>query len=522
MSLLSRFKDITGFGKVDGEGAGDTDADAARRRAIEDAPPGYVAVAGRPMHEMVRGMKPDRSVEDSSAGDLRRRILGLDDIEVAADDGRAVGTSPKIRRPILGMGLGMAEVRATPMEDMVRREDPSKIRRPILGMGMAEVRATPMEEMVRQPVRPRSRPEPVSRLKDGDPADGAESLARVPKTEDLKAVTDMMLGLYGKAPGDEVMKALGRPDRRDPDMAPPPPGGRRDRWIAERVAIAFDPQRDTMTHPAHSQEHNPPLRTNVEFHVARKLREEYEPGTNLISMAAARRAQLSANIVDFMQEGPRLEQRVHSETEHLVRRTDSQIDRRFAMSPISSMKPMPEDVADRREWISDALRAEHAAARAGMMHGPAISIAANAERGQTPYAPHAPMPKVDWSRLSRQDAENAREAAQLDRLPDQGLRSRFRDVPGVDRARIPPVGEADRRIWIEVAVQAQKVRDVMPKPVQGVAEDIGRLHPAREAASPARQPIKEIEMKLDRFGKDHGKRPPPPAMAAHLVRQNGM
>lgn len=483
MGLLSRFKEITGVGKLDRDLLGDGQEFPSERSPEEfGAPVGMAVVRGKPLHEMVRGMKPQRSIEDTSAAPMRHRILGLDSVEAP-----------------------------------VREESPRAIRRPLLGM--AEVRATPMEAMVRQPAREVPRQEPVVRMKPGDPADGAESLARVPRTKDLKAVTDMMLAMFGKAPDAEVMTALGRADGRETDAAPPAPGAKRDRWIAERVAIAFDPRRDYMTHSAHSQEDNLPLKASVEFDVAKTLRHEYEPGRNLHAMAAGRRARLSANITDFMQDGPRLDQRVALEREHLERRTQSEVERRFAMSPISSMKEMPQDSAGKRAWIEDALRAEHAAARAGMMHGPSISIAANAERGQTPYAPGAQMPRVDWSRLPRQEADIAKEASQLDRLPDQGLRSRFRDVPGVDRAPIPAVGSADRRTWIEVAVQAQRIRDTMPRVSP---EQLAIDRAIERGVARARQPLKDITFDASVIGKGPGKGAPPPAMAAAMSRQNGM
>jgi len=496
MSIFDRLKQIAGIGKTD------TEQDAVDRPI--PAPVVDPATGITDITEAVRNLEARRArdgVDRSKPG------YSVDSHFGTADMTAGIRNLEARRAHNVGHMLSS-------FDEKSRRGDPDERR---LASQPQPMRwADPGDEVrVRVDMHGRTYSDPRPEVSRGDPRDGAVSLARAPRSKDLKAVTEDLQARFGKAADDDVMRALGRADGKETDVAPPAPGAKRDRWIAERVAIAFDPERDVMTHSAHSQRGNLQMHVGVEHAVAQTLRHEFQPGKNIHAMAMGRRSSLSANITDFMQDGPRLEDRIVSEREHLMTRPVSNIERRFEMSPIASMEAIPDAPARKREWIEDALRAEHAAARAGLMNGPAIFVAANAERGQMPYDPQARMPRIDESRMRRQEAETAKEASQIDRLPDQALRTRFRDVPGVDKAPIPVTGSADRRTWIEVAIQARNIREAMPKEDPTVRVFEGIRKDASKSAS-------EMKFTLPDLTQGPKKGAPPPAMIAGMARQNGM
>lgn len=261
---------------------------------------------------------------------------------------------------------------------------------------------------------------------------------------------------FRQAEPADLVRALGRPLGYDPPHLAPYPGQNRDLWIAQRVTESFSREDDYVTPRG-------PIGDGMRRAIDDVVRSESEKAPlgsgNMFERNYAVRATTSNRVVDFLEEGERLDRRIDAESEMLGRQPRAHVEQRFRASPIASFEPMPDAGMPKRAWIEDALRAEHAAARDGLMHPQDLVKAALAPRGEVPLQ-WKPVPLIQERGLDEARMEFEKEAARIERMPDQALRARFHDVPGVAAASVPPVGQAeDRRIWIETALMAQRIRE---------------------------------------------------------------
>ncbi len=258
----------------------------------------------------------------------------------------------------------------------------------------------------------------------------------------------------------------------------PARGQQRTGWSDRRTFEALSREGDYLTPVGDAQ---PAVLDAIDRRMIARLAVEPAVDANFAERSYVVRSDVTMRTADFMKDGPRLDERVAVESEMLERQTSRTIESRFRDTPITSMTPLPDRGEARRAWLEDALRAEHVAAREGLMHPEAVVRAAQARRGPVPSG-REPAPYV---RDVTRDAhlETAIEAARIRGMSDASLRLRFRDVPGADAAPLPSADAGgDRVTWIETALMAQKVRQAMARDdgrtglVLSMAQDRAAVH----------------------------------------------
>jgi hypothetical protein len=258
----------------------------------------------------------------------------------------------------------------------------------------------------------------------------------------------------------EAVRGMGMPFGFESEALVPLPGPGREGWTDRKMFEALSRDGDYMTAKGVA---GPQVLDAIDRQVVSRLAADDAMPSNFPERAFALRADVTGRVVDFMKDGRRLDERVAAESEMLERQSPGVIQDRFRDMPITSFVPMPDRGENRRRWLEDALRAEHAAAQQGLLSPSAVVRAASHRRG--PVEPTwEPAPAiVDRSREAQ--ASVAVEAGRIGMMSEASLRLRFRDVPGSDAAPIPDRDRAeDRRIWVEAALTAQMVRDGMPGP----------------------------------------------------------
>lgn len=255
----------------------------------------------------------------------------------------------------------------------------------------------------------------------------------------------------------EAVRVMGMPFGFESEALVPLPGPGREGWTDRRMFEALGRDGDYMTAKGPA---GPQVLDAIDRQVVGRLAADDAVPSSFPERVFALRADVTGRVVDFMKDGRRLDERVAAESEMLERQRPAVIQDRFGDMPIVSLVPMPDRGEARRRWLEDALRAEHAAARQGLLSPSAVVRAASQRRG--PVEPGwEPAPAlVDRSREAQ--ASVAVEADRICMMSEASLRLRFRSVPGSDVAPIPALDRADdRRIWVEAALTAQMVRDGM-------------------------------------------------------------
>jgi len=256
----------------------------------------------------------------------------------------------------------------------------------------------------------------------------------------------------------EAVRSMGQPFGFESEALVPLPGPGRDGWTDRKMFEALSRDGDYMTPKG---EAGPQVLDAIDRQVVSRLASDETVPSNFPERTFALRADVTGRVVDFMKDGRRLDERVAAESEMLERQSTSVIQDRFRDMPIASFVPMPDRGEERRRWMEDALRAEHAAARQGLLSPSAVVRAASHRRGpvETTWEPAPSL--VDRSREAQ--AAVAVEAARIGMMSEASLRLRFRDVPGSETAPIPDRDRVeDRKVWVEAALTAQMVRDGMP------------------------------------------------------------
>ena len=252
----------------------------------------------------------------------------------------------------------------------------------------------------------------------------------------------------------EALQLLGRPYGWETEALVPLPGPARTGWSDTKMFEAISRNMDHLTLKGDA---GSDVLEAIDRQVVHRLVQEGESSANLAQRSYAIRLDVTNRVVDFMKDGPRLDERVAAESEMLERQSSDVIRDRFRDTPLLTFEPMPDRGEKRREWMEDMLRVEHAAAREGMMSIDAVVRAASARRGEV-SSHWEPAPKIidrtkDWQQ------QFAREAIQIEKMSDASLRSRFRDVPGTEAAEIPSVDQSNLRTsWIEMALMARRTR----------------------------------------------------------------
>ena len=286
------------------------------------------------------------------------------------------------------------------------------------------------------------------------------------------ALARLMLGLRGQVahmPAAQALNVMGlRHSGWELESIVPLPGPRRTGWSDRRTFEALSRSGDYLTPVGDAQ---PAVLDAIDRQMISRLAAEPTADVNFAERSYVARSDVTMRTADFMKDGPRLDERVRMESTMLERQTSQTIEDRFRDTPITSMKPMPDRGESRRVWLEDALRAEHAAAREGLMHPEAVVRAAQARRGPVPSTRDAAPYVRDLTKAAH--VETSIEAARIRGMSDASLRLRFRDVPGADVAPLPPMERGDDRgIWIETALMAQKVRQAMSR--DDFATDVGK------------------------------------------------
>lgn len=278
-----------------------------------------------------------------------------------------------------------------------------------------------------------------------------------PHQADLARIMLRLRAEVSQLSREDAVKRMGLPFGFESVALVPDPGPQRDGWSDRKMSEALHRDGDYMTMKGQADAR---MLDAIDRQVVHRLAGDPAMAPNFPERVYALRADVTGRVVDFMKDGPRLDERVLAESEMLERQSGSVIADRFRDSPIASFAPMPDRGEARRAWLEDALRAEHAAARQGLMTPTAIVQAAAARRGPVPQG-WEPAPYVaDRSRDVY--AEAAVEAARIEKLSESSLRSRFRDVPGMVGAPIPDVAKSlERRTWVETAIVAQSIRQDM-------------------------------------------------------------
>ena len=339
-----------------------------------------------------------------------------------------------------------------------------------------------------------------------------------------------------EAPASSVLLHLG--ERGEDASAVPPPGYSRGRWIQDRVRQAFDPSRDEMTPPGLTSD--PVMMGAIERSVAESVVAAPDTGRPLANRVHNQRAHATMRVSDFLADGERLDQRVSEEANHLGYGTVAEIEERFGPFPYGRMDPVPGEKGQRRQWLRDVLRSEHAAARAGLVPPDRIVEISTMERGQTPFDLETPIPRIDWKRGEVARSSMAEQAKVSVGIPDPGLRSRFAGVPGVGSVSIP-ASSAGRTAWIEAALVSQTAIEAAAGFVAAerrerdarVARSVLQDRAAQERTSapsrsggaapflPRAVPASSVRRSVDETELD---RPPAPAAqrgAAHLAGRDG-
>lgn len=262
---------------------------------------------------------------------------------------------------------------------------------------------------------------------------------------------------------EAAVKRMGLPFGFESVALVPERGPARDGWTDRKMFEALSRDGDYMTMKGQADAR---MLDAIDREMVKRLAEDPAVAPNFPERTYALRADVTGRVVDFMQGGARLDQRVTMESQMLERQSSSVIADRFRDMPIASLVPLPDRGEARRAWLEDTLRAEHAAASQGMLPATAIVHAAAYHRGpvlqSVEPAPHV----IDRSRSVHEEV--AVEAARIEKLSEASLRSRFRDVPGVSKAIIPEVSRGDdRRTWVETLLVAQRIREAMPAQREG-------------------------------------------------------